>query len=225
MLFLRASELEEKHQAMGKSIINRTYDYGKGIFRDTADSDHCALHANALQLFFGLEPPKGYKPIVDFIMKKRLNCGVYFAYFVIKGLYTVGEHEAAYDLLTGRDGHSWYNMIKSGATTSMEAWGPEQKWNTSWCHPWSSSPIYFYTAEIMGIKGAAPGMKKIKITPKINESLNYATIKIPVPKGEITASFKRTENGCVYTVNAPSDIEIEFEGNDINFEFNYTDYI
>lgn len=213
----RADELEKLYTGMGESIIKYTYDSERGIFRDTPDSDHSSLHANTLQLFFGLALPKGYGPVVDFIMERRLNCGVYFAYFVIKGLYNIGEFDAAYDLLTGEDEHSWVNMVRSGATTCMEVWDPDQKHNTSWCHPWSSSPLYFYAAEIMGIKGDAPGMKKLKIAPKISEKLDFMELEMPIPQGFLKASFKRGKNGIDYFISLPDGVEATFEGENINF--------
>jgi hypothetical protein len=36
---------------------------------------------------------------------------------------------------------AWMNMLREGATTTYEAWGKEQKWNTSLCHPWAAAPI------------------------------------------------------------------------------------
>lgn len=108
-------------------------------------------------------------------------------------------------------------MVKSGATTCMEVWGPDDKHNTSWCHPWSSSPIYFYTAEIMGIKPTAPFMKKIKIAPKISDKLDFMELRIPTPDGFIDAAFKPTENGIDYRVKLPVGVEATFEGKGINF--------
>jgi len=213
----RAAELEKTYKAMGESIIRKTYDEKSGLFTDTPDSLHSSLHANALQMFYGLVPPKGWKPIVDLIRERRLNCGVYFSYFVIKGLYNIGEDELAFDLLTGKDEHSWYNMVKEGATTCMEAWGAEQKWNTSWCHPWSSSPVYFYVSEIMGIKCGEPGMKTVKISPKIGKGPDGMRVRVPLPQGFLTASFERKENEAVYTVSAPEGVDVAFEGDGIRF--------
>ena len=213
----RQDELVNLYTGMGESLIKHTYDYELGLFRDTADSEHVSLHANALQLFFGLPVPRGYKPLVDFIMQRRLNCGVYFAYFVICGLYNVGANDEAYDLLTSHDAHSFANMVKSGASTCMEVWGPDDKHNTSWCHPWSSSPIYFYTAKIMGITPIAPFMKKIKIAPKISDKLDFMELRIPTQNGFIYAAFKRTESGIDYNVKLPEGTEAVFEGEGINF--------
>ena len=35
-------------------------------------------------------------------------------------------------------------MIKEGATTTFEAWGKDQKWNTSLFHPWATAPTIIF---------------------------------------------------------------------------------
>jgi len=213
----RAGELETAYTRLGEGVIAQTYDRESGLFRDASGSEHCALHANVLQLFFGLVPPGGYQPLVELIREKRLHCGVYFAYFVIEGLYRIGETALAYELLTGREEHSWYRMAESGATTCMEVWAPEQKWNTSWCHPWSSSPIYFYTGRIMGVCKDQPDGKRIRIVPQIPEGLEYATMELPLTDGMLRASFRRNDGRVQYTVEAPDTVDIIFEAPEIDF--------
>ncbi len=213
----KALESRRIYEAMGRSLIEKTYDSERGLFYDSEKSRHSALHANALAIFYGLTPPKSYEPLVNLIMERRLNCGVYFAYFVIRGLFKIGKSAEALDLLCGEDEHSWFNMLKSGASTCMEAWGPDQKWNTSWCHPWSSSPIYFYTSEIMGIKRTCPGRLSFVISPKLDGRLDFATLSLPLPDGTLTASFKKGDCGYEYTVSAPKNVAITFEGEGIRF--------
>ena len=215
----RAAELEIQYTAMGNALIAAVYDEKTGLFLDMPGSDHASLHANALPLFFGLEPPRGYQPLIDLIEKKRLNCGVYFAYFVIGGLYRVGAYDLAYDLLTGKDEHSWYNMLTEGATTCMEVWGADQKWNTSWCHPWSSSPIYFFTAYLMGIRQAAPGMRVFRIEPQFGKDLTWAELTMPIPAGVLSVKLRRDDGHLYCTVSAPKEIEITFSDDPgIHFE-------
>ena len=45
------------------------------------------------------------------------------------------------DLLA--DDGAWANMLSEGATTCFEAWGKDQKWNTSLFHPWATAPAIF----------------------------------------------------------------------------------
>ncbi len=213
----RSEELELLYTKIGNAIIEKTYDYKTGLFRDTPDSTHSALHANVMPLYFGLDVPGGHASIVKLISEKRLNCNVAFAYFVIEALYRIGENELASNLLNGEDEHSWYNMVRENASCLMEAWGADQKWNTSLSHPWGSSPIYFYATKIMGIEAAKAGMKHFKISPKICDELDWAEIELPIPLGKICAKMKHTADGIEYTVSAPEDVKLDFEGENIKF--------
>ncbi len=112
-----------------------------GLFRDTPDSTHSALQSNVYACFHNLQP-EGNR-IVPFIREKGFSCGVYTAYFLLYALLNLGEDELAYELIVNKSEHSWYQMLQDGATTALEAWGKDQKTNTSLCHAWASAPIPF----------------------------------------------------------------------------------
>ena len=121
------------------AYINAFFSPETGLFCDLEDKSHSALHSNALPAFFGILPDGNR--IAGFIKEKGLSCGVQFSYFVLKALANLGEYETELGLLTNESDHSWVNMLRDGATTCFEAWGKDQKWNTSLCHPWASAPI------------------------------------------------------------------------------------
>jgi len=73
------------------------------------------------------------------------------AYFLLKALAFHGRYEDVYRILTLQEEHSWYNMVREGATTCYEAWGKDQKWNTSLCHPFASAPISVLMEDILGL--------------------------------------------------------------------------
>ncbi len=120
-------------------FIEQFYNVKTGLFVDSTVSNHSSLHANIFAAFYGLEPEGNH--IAELIRTKGLCCGVFVSYFVLYGAIRMGHKELAYDLITNKTEHSWYNMLQEGATTSYEAWGKEQKWNTSLCHAWASAPI------------------------------------------------------------------------------------
>ena len=60
-------------------------------------------------------------------------------------------------------------------------------------------------------------MSVIKIRPKPGDTLCHASVELPLPSGFLRASFERTVNGLKYTVKAPRDVEVVFEGKDIDF--------
>lgn len=124
-----------------KSVFMKTfYNEKTHLFTDSEISCHSALHSNVIPLYYDMTQDNKDK-IIDLIMEKEFSCGVYFTYFVLKALCENNEKEKAMHLIKSKGEHSWYNMLSEGATTVFEAWGKDQKWNTSLCHPWASSPI------------------------------------------------------------------------------------
>ncbi|MDX9753494.1 MAG: family 78 glycoside hydrolase catalytic domain [bacterium] len=198
-----AQALQEKKRQVKAAAQRHLVDPQTGLFVDAAGSAHSSLHANALSPMFHLAPPGGYEPVLDFLAKKRMACGVYFAAFLLEGLYNAGDAELAYDLITSKDIHSWNTMLKAGATACLEAWGPDQKWNTSWCHPWASCPIFLTANEVMGLKPAAPGWDEIHFFPKPPRGLDEAQMTIPTPKGPVTVKMKQAGLTLGYSLTVP----------------------
>ena len=71
--------------------------------------------------------------------------GVYMAYFTLAALVKCGEQKLAEELAL--DEGAWRLMLAEGATTTFEAWGKEQKWNTSLFHPWATAPVIVFAKD------------------------------------------------------------------------------
>lgn len=56
--------------------------------------------------------------------------GTYMSYFALAALARSGNKALAIEALS-----------EDGATTTFEAWGKEQKWNTSLFHLWNVVPL------------------------------------------------------------------------------------
>jgi hypothetical protein len=125
-----------------KASFRKTfYDEKRGLFADDPAHSHFALHSNALPLLFGMgEGDEALTArLIDFICEKKLtSAGVYMAYFVLEALKEQGRDDLCQKLIL--DKGCWLNMLSEGATTTFEAWGKDQKWNTSLFHPWASAP-------------------------------------------------------------------------------------
>jgi len=130
---------ENQTMALKRSFIDVFYKEETGLFVDSPISTHSAMHSNIYPLFFGMAP-EGNK-IAESFRERGFKCNVGLAYYVLYGLLRAGEKELAYEMIINKSEQSWYNMLKEGATTGFEAWGKDQKWNTSLCHGWSGSPI------------------------------------------------------------------------------------
>ena len=112
-----------------------------GVYADSENSNHCALHSNVYPYYFGLAAEDKMDELGDFILGKGLCCGTFLSYFVLEALVQNGRKNDAISLILNDSEHGWKNMLREGATTTYEAWGKDQKWNTSLCHPWSCGPI------------------------------------------------------------------------------------
>jgi hypothetical protein len=130
-----------------KSFINAFYNKETGLYCDSTQKTHSAVHSNVLPLLFdiGISETKKQK-IVEYICQKKLtSMGVYMAYFTLAALMKHGEREKAELLAT--DKGAWLNMLEEGATTTFEAWGKNQKWNTSLFHPWATAPLIVFAKD------------------------------------------------------------------------------
>ncbi|MFO7976824.1 MAG: family 78 glycoside hydrolase catalytic domain [Candidatus Hydrogenedentota bacterium] len=206
---------EMKAEKVRKAFIERLLNQETHLFVDAPGSEHSSLHANALPLAFGLAPEEAIPAIVDLIREKRLSCGVYIAPFVIEACYRADEPELAYDLITSKDEHSWHEMLEHGATTCMEAWGPDQKWNTSWCHPWSSSPVYLIAERVVGVYPAEPGWRRIAFEPHIPKTMDHLELHLTTCQGVIDVKFSRekgfeliTPPGIPLRADVPDDTRL-----------------
>ncbi len=143
------ADIERKADGIIKAFNSEFFDDTVGLFCDRPLSEykaenkapHYALHSNVLPEFYRFAPDKANKGISELIEKKGLSCGVQFSYFVLKACANMGRYDLEYKLLVNEGEHSWMNMLREGATTLFEAWGKDQKWNTSLCHPWASAPV------------------------------------------------------------------------------------
>lgn len=134
-----------------RSFYKAFYNDETGLFCDSESKTHSAVHSNIFPLLFGIygKDEELKKRLVKMIYDKKLNSmGVYMAYFALAALVENGERDKAIELTL--DKNAWLNMLKEGATTTFEAWGKEQKWNTSLFHPWAVAPLIVFNES--GIK-------------------------------------------------------------------------
>lgn len=78
----------------------------------------------------------------------------------------------------------------------------------SLCHGWSSSPTAFLAEEVLGIRIAALGCRRMELSPKLGD-LQWAKGSYPTPLGVLTVECRREADGSVRTVwDAPVGMEV-----------------
>ncbi len=140
-------EIQQLIQAFHKAF----FDSRRGLYTDAeSPSGHASLHANILPVYFGFYDKSAKDTLARFLLEKGICSGVYMTWFQMKALCRLGQHEAAYHMITSTGDNSWHHMLREGATTCFEAWGKAQKWNTSLCHPWATGPISVLMEDLLG---------------------------------------------------------------------------
>ncbi len=204
------SRYDQRAQRLCQAMNQRLWDAEKGVYidgihEDGAPSPKTTLHASAFPLHFGVARKADAAGIVELIRRERLNCGIYAAPYVLSGLWNVGQGELAYELLTCKDKRSWHEMIRSGATTCMEAWAPELKWNTSWCHPAGGTPVWLVVDRLMGLRPAEPGFRTLRAAPQLPQDLKWVEVRFPTVSGAVEARY---EKGKTYRLTVPKDMRV-----------------
>jgi len=156
-----------------------------GVFADSEKSYHASVHSNIYPLYFGLVPEEYVETTADFLVKKGFCCGVMLSYYMLKALARAERYEDIYQLIVNQSEHGWINMLRENATTCFEAWGKEQKWNTSLCHPWATAPISVIIEEIAGIKLEPKVSQGFSWNPHIPESIKTFELKVPFGKKQL----------------------------------------
>lgn len=180
---------QPRHEKLAAAFRRVFYQPATGLYRDREGGVHSALHANILPAFFGLAPAESREKLGNFIARKGLCCGVYMSYFLLNGLCRLGRYEDAYRLMVNTTEHSWYNMVREGGTCCFEAWGKEQKDNTSLCHPWASGPIPVLVEQLLGITPQA--VRQGNFVCRLPSWAPDLTLRVPCAGADVTVVWKK----------------------------------
>ncbi len=192
-----------------KAFVTRLLDPSTGIFTDGETSKHSSLHANMTALAFGLVPEENKKTVIEFIKSRGMACSVYGSQYLMEGLFRAEEANYALSLLTSTNDRSWWNMIKSGSTITLEAWDMKFKPNSDWNHAWGAAPANIIPRFLWGIEPSEPGFSKAIIKPQLS-SLRQSSISVPTIKGNIEANYKLNDGIREFRITIPSNIECDF---------------
>jgi hypothetical protein len=198
-----------------QAINDKLFDRDRGIYLDGEFSSHSSLHANMMALAFDLVPEEYKRTVVDFIKSRGMACSVYGAQFLLEGLYKAGESDYAMSLMTATHDRSWWNMIRSGSTMTMEAWDMKYKPNSDWNHAWGAAPANIIPGYMWGIRPVKPGYSKAVIKPQLS-NLAYSQISVPTIRGNIVAEFKNSGKSKEYLIIIPANMECDFVINSVN---------
>ncbi|MGV8878649.1 MAG: alpha-L-rhamnosidase C-terminal domain-containing protein [Sphingobacteriaceae bacterium] len=188
--------------AINQKMLSKT----TKVYTDGIGTEHASIHANMFALAFNMVPKENIKPVIDFIKSRGMACSVYGAQYLMEALYNANEADYALSLMTSTSERSWYNMIRVGATMTMEAWDMKYKPNSDWNHPWGAAPANVIPRLMWGIQPKTPGGSIIAIKPQLS-NLTQTEIKVPFLNGAVHATYKRSDkNKQVYSFDIPANM-------------------
>jgi alpha-L-rhamnosidase len=193
-----------------KAINEKLFDPVRGIYKDGEGSSHASLHANMMPLAFKMVPKKHISSVVAFVKSRGMACSVYGAQYLLEGLYNAGEGQYALDLMRATHDRSWYNMIKTGSTITMEAWDMKYKPNADWNHAWGAVPGNIIPRFLWGIQPKVPGFYVANIHPQMGD-LTHSSIEVPTLLGPIKGDYRRVSESLKnYKIEIPANMVAEF---------------
>lgn len=201
----------ELRAAKAKNAINKhMFDPERGYYVDGAGTGHASVHANMFPLAMGVVPEQYESAVAQYIKTRGMACSVYGAQYLLEALYRAGEADYALDLMTATHDRSWYNMIRSGSTITMEAWDMIYKPNADWNHAWGAVPANMIVRGLWGIRPGSPGYGVVRIRPSMGKLVN-STVKVPTIKGPIKAEYRRSgPRRLKYSFYLPANMTGEF---------------
>lgn len=103
----------------------------------------------------------------------------------------------------------WNNMLRYDSTTCWEVFPGFYDVNRtrSYCHSWSSSPVYFLNRYVLGVGIGENNFRKIVVSVP-DMDLEWCEGSIPTPHGVIHVRWSRENNNKFYWIAVPPEIEV-----------------
>jgi len=193
-----------------KTFNEKLYNREKGHYTDGIGTDHGSVHANMFPMALGMVPDEYKASVMEHIRSRAMACSVYGAQYLMEAVYNAGDAGYGLGLMTSTHDRSWYNMIKVGATITMEAWDMKYKPNSDWNHAWGAVPANIIPRHLWGIQPQTPGYGIVSIRPQM-ASLTESSIMVPTIRGAIKGEYRRVNNRLLqYSIELPGNMAGEF---------------
>ncbi|MCQ2403211.1 MAG: hypothetical protein MJ202_05750 [Lentisphaeria bacterium] len=156
----------------------------KGLFVDNPESSHTGLHTAMFALRFGLAEGQEVAAHQAIVRKSGMKCSVYAAQFLLESCFVGGMDDLGIQLMTSDGEWSWMNMLRKGATVTMEAWDDSLKPNQDWSHPWGAAPANIIPRYVAGVRPVAAGFSKFEVKPSCAAPEKFF-LRQPTPFGAV----------------------------------------
>lgn len=163
-------------------------------------------HVNTLAVLYDIVPDNQKSAILNYVVnQKTTDLQPYFMFFVLSAV----EHTGQFNSLSLELMKKWEYGINRETYTLKENWQDktETGYTGDYSHAWGGSPLYFMSANILGVKPAIPGYKETEIFPCVSESIKWAIGRVPLVQGNSMVISWKKENYLkyIYELEIPDD--------------------
>ncbi len=203
-----AAALAGQIATVRRSFNSTFFDPDRGVYVDGEGATHAALHANLFAVAFDLVPEDHLPGVLDYVESRGMACSVYGAHHLLDGLYAAGREDYALSLMTALHDRSWFNMLRTGSTVTLEAWDWKFKNNLDWNHAWGAAPANIIPRCLVGVEPLEPGCGRIRIQPRPGR-LRWFHAKVPTIRGPVVVDFHRSQGRFVLELDLPGNLIAE----------------
>jgi alpha-L-rhamnosidase len=164
-------------------------------------------HAQAWALAYDVVPTDEIQNVASSLLDLISNdptspdYEIYGTFWILSALGRAGFIDQAIDNIKVYYGH----LLNNGATTTWEVYNANKDYSQSLSHGWGSSPTWFLTTYLLGVKRTGPNTWEIVPSESAVESVSGS---IPLQDGFLQVSWEK--NGCqntLYNVSSPNSSE------------------
>jgi hypothetical protein len=200
-----------------KAVNDLLWDAGAGAYRLKPGAAAHPLDANAMAVAAGIARGDRADAALSFIEKNLATphgdlavdgasgspvpryISPFVAYQELLAYSASGSTEGnreAMDVLR----RTWEHMLTGDTTkTFWETVSPTGGLGlgsyTSLSHGWAAGPTLYLTNEVLGVRPTAGGFDRFEVLPHPDGSLPWAEGSVPTPHGDITAAWRRGQDG------------------------------
>jgi hypothetical protein len=183
--------------ALAAAVHARLYNASAGAYVDGLGTTHSAWHSSVYALAMGIPPPADAPAVWATVVRRSAgdpslcNPGnVFPTLWALTAFYanTSDYGWTGHAYLTCNGTNSWLAMVAQGATTTMEAWHPDEKPNLTWSHPWAATPAWAVPRLLFGVEPMEPGFRRLRLRPQPGP-LAAGNATVPTLAGPVTLAF------------------------------------
>ena len=198
------SFIPDRMAKVKRAVDNAYFSFQQGAYNGDINGASCL----ALRVGMGSEAVK--KQVVEkYRSINQYDTGIIATDVLTGYLFSIGEGQLAFDLLSNENEVSFNHMMKAGANTLWENWNGRDSRN----HPMFGAVTKYLFTELLGIKQKddSIGFENVVISPFFVEGLDRAKGHITTVNGKISVEYIKSCGEVEITVCVDNGINATFK--------------